>query len=117
MTLTPRHLRNAIYCATQELIARENGTAAANARPHPWNGELIRALELELAVSAAGQEDSADQSSSNHEHWIGSEQTAGILGWNVRTVRRHRNDLGGRKIGGALMFPESVVREYAAALT
>lgn len=117
MTLSERTLRNAIYCATQELVARENGKAAANARVQPWNAELVRELELELAVSAAGQSDSADRACLEHEIWIGSDQAARILGWHVRTVRRRRNDLGGQKIAGALMFPESAVREYAEALT
>ena len=114
MTLTPRQWRQLLYCSAEELRERRAGKPPG---VQPWNAELVRAVELELAVSLAGQENTDDESTLGHENWIGTEQAAEILGWHVRTVRRRRNDLGGRKVAGALVFRESVVRQYAEGLT
>jgi hypothetical protein len=107
--LTERQWRQLLYCTAEELRARRAGKSPGVQK---WNAELIRAVELELALSAPGQEPGTNESALSHD-WIGSDQAASILGWHVRTVRRRRAYLDGRKVAGALVFRESVVRQYA----
>jgi hypothetical protein len=47
---------------------------------------------------------------------IGTRQAAAILGWSVRTVQRHADDLDGELVGNGFVFPESTVIEYARRL-
>lgn len=110
MTLPPRQLRQLLYLSSEELRKRRAGKPPG---VRPWNAELVRAVELELAVSLSGQENDACTSELAYENWISSEDAASILDWHVRTVRRRRKDIGGRKVAGALVFCERVVREYA----
>jgi hypothetical protein len=114
MTLTPRQWRHVLYCTAEELRERRAGKAPG---VRPWNAELVRAVELELAVSLSGQENSTRAAELTYDDPIGSEQAAAILCWHVRTVRRRWEDIGGKKVGRKLVFRESVVRQYAEALT
>jgi hypothetical protein len=101
MTLTPRQWRQTLYCVAEELRERRGGKTPG---VRPWNAELVRAVELELAVSLSGQENSADTSELEHENWIGSEQAASILGWHVRKVGRRRNTMQpGKPLPGRTM--------------
>lgn len=115
MSLTPRLLRLALWCAKQELEARGNGKTPG---VQQWNAELVRALELELAVSASGQSKGGELSGLDHdEEWIGTAEAARILRWYERKVRRRAPDLDGRKVSGQLVFRASTVRAYAEAVT
>lgn len=114
MSLDERTLRLALWCANQELAARRAGKSPGL---QPWNAELVRALELELAVSASGQCQGAELKYSLHEDdWIGSAEAARILRWHERTLRRRASDLDGRKVAGKLVFQASIVRSYAEAV-
>ena len=116
MSLTSRQLRLALYCSHQELTARRAGKPPG---VQPWNAELVRTLELELAVSTSGQETGGETADLNHDRFLTAREAAERLGVDSRTVRRHRlrADLEGRFIGKQWMFPESAVREYAQGLT
>jgi hypothetical protein len=82
-----------------------------------WLVKLIRRLELEVAVSSSRHEWDCVDSESEHDDWIGTADAARLLGWHPRQVQRRHADLNGRKVSGKLVFRESVVREYAEALT
>lgn len=116
MSLTERQLEQAIWCAGQELGARRAGKPPG---VRPWNAELIRALELELATASSSRQDGCrDPSDSDHEdQFIGSVRAARILGWTVRQVQRYAADLEAEKISGKLVFRTRNVIEYAEALT
>jgi hypothetical protein len=118
VSLDERLLRLALHCSEQELQARRHGKPPG---VQPWNAELLRALELELAVSLSRpRQDEGDTVSrfSHDDEWIDTRRAAAILGWTPRQVQRRTADLEGRKPGGhALVFRESVVREYAGSLT
>jgi hypothetical protein len=45
--------------------------------------------------------------------WIGTRLAARHLGCHVRTVRRHAEALGGKRIGRDLMFPAQTIYELA----
>ncbi|MDX1878217.1 hypothetical protein SBE55_10345 [Mycolicibacterium sp. 141076] len=112
--LNERHLELVLYCCGQELAARRAGKKPG---VQQWNSEVIRAVELELAVTRTRQSERARDSCSKYEHWIDSTVAAGILGWSLRRVQRHAADLDGHKIAsGAWLFPATVVYEYAAGL-
>lgn len=111
--LNERHLQLLLYCCGQELAARRAGKKPG---VQQWNSEVIRALELELAVTRTRQSERERDSLSNHEH-IDSRTAARILGWSLRRVQRHAADLDGHKIAsGAWLFPASVVYDYSAGL-
>lgn len=117
MSLSEKHIRLALSCAYEELEARRRGKTPG---VQPWNAELIRALELELAVSPRRQTDGQVDACLEHEHddeWIGSRQAAAILGWHERKVQRLAADLDGQKISGRdFLFNARHVRDYAAGL-
>ncbi|WP_156671314.1 MULTISPECIES: hypothetical protein [unclassified Mycobacterium] len=114
--LDERMLRLALWCAEQELTARRKGDRPGGVLP--WNAELVRALELELALSASGQDEGAELKCSLHDdEWIGTVEAAQILRWHERTLRRRASDLDGRKVAGKLVFQASTVRSYAEAMT
>jgi hypothetical protein len=98
-----------MYCCNEELTARRNGKIPG---PQAWNHEVIRALQHAYTLSQSRHESNCEKEELTHDDWIGSEQAAEILGWNVRKVQRHHRDLDGRKLGRAMRFRESVVREY-----
>lgn len=120
MTLTPRLLRLALYCASEELNARIDPDNPKQPGPQPWNGELVRALELEVATAAmsgAGHESEAAGTESEYDAWISTAEAAEILGWHIRKVRRRAADLEARKVAGTLTFRESVVRAWREVLS
>ena len=116
MSLTPRLWRLCLWCAQEELNARRNGKTPG---VQAWNAELVRALEMEVAVSSTRQQDCDGQPNCHCEHddWIGSVAAAQILGWNIRDVQRKSADLDGRKFAGKWRFRESAVLQYAEGLT
>lgn len=117
MAVSPRALKFAIWCCEQELQGRIAGTRPGGVQP--WLAEHLRALNLEYAVSHERQAQSDHESPCDHDdEWISSRQAANILRWSPRTVQRRATDLEGwwlspRKV----VFRESLVREYAEALT
>jgi hypothetical protein len=114
MSLDERFLERALWCANQELHARRNGKHPGML---PWNAELVRALELELAVSRSRQDVVVGVQLSKHEEWIITRDAAVILGWTARQVQRRASDLEGRKTSAGWIFPASVVHEYAEEMT
>ncbi|CQD07435.1 hypothetical protein BN000_01485 [Mycobacterium europaeum] len=109
MTLTEDQLRKCLFCAVEERQARERGKPPGLAR---WNDDLIRALDAELALSRTRQCENAIQPHSKHEDWISAREVSEMTGWGLRRVQRHAAKLGARKIGGRLMFSESIIREH-----
>jgi hypothetical protein len=110
VSLTPRLWGLALRCAQQELDARAQGKAPGGVQP--WNAELIRALELELAVSRSGHRDLGAEQDWDPQEWLTAAEAAGELGMSKRQVTRIANGLGGRIIGGRWLFPTSTVREH-----
>lgn len=108
--LSEDQLRKCLFCVVEERQARERGKPPGFAR---WNDELIQALADELAaMSRTRQSDNTDQPSSEHDNWISTRDVSNMTGWNIRRVQRHAAALGARRIGGRLMFPESMIREH-----
>jgi hypothetical protein len=70
---------------------------------------LFKRIEL---VSACGPESDSSTEELDSEPPIGTAEAAQILKCDPRTVRRLRQDLGGRKIGRDWVFTKSVVQEY-----
>lgn len=102
-----------LFCCSAVRRARQSSGQPIS----PWLLNLIRRLELDVAVSASGQEQSDHESRCDHDEWIGTVEAARILRWNERTLRRRASDLDGRKVAGKLVFHASTVHEYAEALT
>jgi hypothetical protein len=113
VSLTSRVLKLALYCAGEELRARHAGKPPG---VQAWNAEVVRALELEIAVSTSGQETGWETAGLNHDRFLTARESADIIGVDSRTVRRLAADLEGRLCGRQWMFPEAVVREYAEGL-
>jgi hypothetical protein len=71
--------------------------------------------EIRWAVSPSRQSDhqaAGELNAENTVELIGTKLAAEILGWSVRKVQRHRADLGGRCVGGRLVFRANAVRAY-----
>lgn len=113
--MNPRLWRFALWCAAEELRARHAGKLPG---VQPWNAELVRALELELAVSSTRHESacSAEQSDYDDDDPIGTLDAARLLGWSMRRVQRHAGDLDGHAVGGRLVFQRTTVIEYREAM-
>lgn len=86
--------------------------------PHPVLALLDRLTlrRQHRPLSPPRQDFKAAAGESRGCEFIGSRCAAAMLGWNVRQVQRHRNDLDGLLIAGRLMFPADAVRDYRAAL-
>lgn len=110
MTLTPRQWRHALFCAAEELRARQAGKPPG---PQPWNAELLRALELEIAVSESGRDSADAQQDSEVDRWITARQAADILGLSKRQTQRLAADLQGERVDGRWQFRRSTVMAYA----
>jgi hypothetical protein len=111
---TETELRQLLFCCAEELRARALGKAPG---PQQWLRNLVRRLELEVAVSSSRQGCGDDDAASEHDDWIGTAEAARILRWHPRRVQRLASDLDGRKVSGKLVFSERVVRQYAEGLT
>ena len=110
-----RSLRLALWCANQELDARRSGKHPG---VQPWNAELIRAIELELAVSASGQAEHDNMSLSDHDdELLSTAEAARLLRWHERTLRRRASDLGGRKTSAGWIFQASVIHDRVERLS
>jgi hypothetical protein len=114
VNLSDGELRWLLYCTAEELRARARGKPPG---PQPRLVNLVRRLELEVAVSSTRQEADYETPESEHEVWIGSHLAAQELRWDIRQVQRLASDLEGRKVAGRWIFPESVVQQYAEGLT
>ena len=110
MTLTVRHLRLALWCANEELRARAAGKLPG---VQAWNADLVRALELELAVSQSGHRDDGGEEDWDPQAWMTAAETAVVLGMSKRHVNRIAESLGCKDIGGRRLFPAASVNEYA----
>jgi hypothetical protein len=105
--LNDRELKLLLYCAAEEKRARENGKCPVQ----KWNGELIRRVELELAVSRSGHESDCDAEES--DAWLSAREAATQLGLSKRQTTRLAADLDGRIIDGRWIFSADAVTEYA----
>jgi hypothetical protein len=107
-------LRKMLYCCASEMRARRSGKPPG---PQPWLSNLIRRLELELAVSDSGHDFGWGATDLNHDSPISAREAGVILGLSKRQVQRLAADLEGQLIDGRWIFPESIVKEYAEGLT
>lgn len=111
VTFSENELRNLLWCCGAVLRGRRAGILPGGEQR--WLRELARRVELELAASSSRQDSDRGEQYSDYDRWIGSQQTAAILGRDLRWVQRHAAELGGRKVAGALVFRESTIRHYA----
>jgi hypothetical protein len=109
MTLTSRQWRQVLFCTAEELRARRAGKAPG---VQPWNAELVRAVELELAVSESGHDSVGDQQHWEADRWITARQAADILGLSKRQTQRLAADLEGHRVDGRWQFRQSTVMNY-----
>ena len=114
MNFSDGELRYLLYCCSAELRARRAGKPPGVQRPLV---DLVRRLELELAVSDVRQEQDGGVSGSEYEA-IGSQEAADILGWTTRQVQRRAADLDGRKTNPRCwVFPKRSVLDYREAMS
>jgi hypothetical protein len=103
-----------LYCCAEELRARAAGKPPG---PQPWLRNLVRRLEMEVALSSSRQDEHGDMPRSDHDdEWIGTVEAARILHWHQRQVQRRAADLEARKVAGKLVFRAATIHEYAEAL-
>jgi hypothetical protein len=100
------------YCVGEELRARIAGKPPG---PKPWLWDLVQCLETALTMSRPRQSDEGSDADSGHEEWIGTAETAAILGWTTRKVQRRKDELQGKDIGARLIFPAESIRAHAKA--
>jgi excisionase family DNA binding protein len=111
--LTPRLLRLALFCADQELKARQRKPLPPKPQVQGWESELVRALELEVATSASGSGTGCMPGQSEAKAPISTRQAAEILRCTTRYIRDIAEDrLDGVKVGSRWVFDEDVVRDY-----
>ncbi len=112
MTLTPRLLGLALYCADQEL-KRRRGDKPPPRRPiQGWESELVRALELEVSTSDYGSAFASGGEQFEMKAPISARQAAEILRCTTRYIREIADRLDGMKIGARWVFDENTVRDY-----
>jgi hypothetical protein len=113
MRLSEHEVRVFYYCVADVIRGRMRG-----GQPIPdWIHRAYDKLDYHIrAVSRPRHECDSGGEQLEADSWIGSRQTAAILGWDIRRVQRCASDLDGRKIGNRLMFRESTVLEYAEGL-
>lgn len=75
-----------------------------------------RMVEHVRNMTRSGQETATGPTESEHVEYVGTRIVAQLLGWSVRTVHRHANDLDGQLVGKSYMFPLPAVLAYADAL-
>ena len=82
-----------------------------------WMRHAYAKLDCHIRTTSRARHESGNaEEQSEADSWIGSRQTAAILGWDIRRVQRCVSDLDGEKIGNRLLFRESTVLEYAEGL-
>jgi hypothetical protein len=108
--LTPRQLRQLLYCTAEELRARRAGKSPG---VQPWNAELLRAVELELATSESGSEFDCANEESQAKVPISARQAADILCCSTRYIRDIAERIGGVRVDGRWLFDEDDVMAYA----
>jgi hypothetical protein len=111
--LTERELWQALTCATESRRAREHGHVPGSV---DWINETICALDNELEDLARTRkvQEGDSPSSKNDETplWLTSREVSALLGWPMRTVQHHADELGAVRNGGRLFFLASAVREH-----
>jgi len=112
MTLTPRLLRLALYCADQELKARRGDKLPPKRPIQGWESKLVRALELEVSTTADGSVKPCGNASSEVKVPISTERAAEILRCTTRYIREIAERLDGVKVGSRWVFDEDTVRAY-----
>jgi excisionase family DNA binding protein len=119
MTLTPRLLALALYCAEQALEDRKGGKPPGVSKTG-WESELIRALQLAVATSDSGTEfDCGEPQSEPGAQWS-ARQAAEFLGCSDRQVRNlaAAERLPAEKVDGTRWsFKENDVRAYKGDTT
>jgi hypothetical protein len=100
--------RRCAYRCAAEVVRRRRLTGEPIP---PWLREHFDQLDAEIRLSASGHGNSLDVDESNT---LSSVETATIIGRTDRWVRRHPEELGGRKHGDRWRFPRATVEQYAA---
>lgn len=112
MNLAAAELRQLLYCAAEELRARQRGKPPG---PQPWLRNLVRRLELEVAVSGSRSRHQTDcgEPQSDADERISARQAATMLGLSKRQVQRLAADLDGEIIDGRWLFSRTAAEDYA----
>ena len=111
MKLSDDDVERALYCVNETVDRRRRAGI-----PVPgWMMRLGRLLDLASLTSdtAARGHETGCSSEQSEEMFIGSVETARLLGLSTRQVRRLRGDLEGESVSGRLVFRAAVVNEYA----
>lgn len=113
MRLSEQEVQVFYYCVADVIRGRRR-----RYQPIPdWMHRTYAKLDNHIRImSRARHESDGAGEQLDADSWIGSRETAAILGWDIRRVQRSASDLDGRKIGNRLMFRESTVLEYAEGL-
>ncbi len=118
MKLSPTEVRACLYAVAQYRRA----AALGGRRVPPSVGALADRLDREIRLGVSPARHQIDSGAGQLEpenvnvELIGTRLAAQLLGWTARRVQRHQADLGGRIIGGRLVFNASTVREYRNGL-
>jgi hypothetical protein len=113
MRLSEHEVQVFYYCVADVIRGRQR-----RYQPIPeWMRHAYAKLDYHIRMTSRQRHGSDDaEGQLEADSWIGSRQTAAILGWDIRRVQRCASDLDGRKISNRLMFRESKVLEYAEGL-
>jgi hypothetical protein len=111
---TEAELSQLLYCCSEELRARRAGKPPGEQR---WLRDLVRRLELEVAVASSRQESQGQRQDCTYDVWIGSRAAAQMLGCSLRTIQRRANDFDAQQVGGKLVFSQNAVTEYLEGMT
>lgn len=98
-------------CAIEARRARELGQVAG---PIGWIDDTVAELDRELEdVSRVRQPDGGDLMQLPYDsELLTTREVAEMIGWGMRRIQRHSDQLGARKVSGRLLFPTSVIREH-----
>ena len=80
-------------------------------------GELARAqaiVSVRLSGIGAQAPDAGNVPAGNVDDYLTAKQVAERLNVSVKFCYQHRSELGGRKVGGSVRFPERGIQRYLA---
>lgn len=109
--LTEEDLRRVLFCVIEQHERQRRKEAPMRA---PWTPELIQKVCGAIGeMSRARQSRTRGQSHSRREEkLLSARQVSERIGWNVRRVQRHAPELGGKLVGGRLLFRAAAIDEH-----
>jgi hypothetical protein len=111
MASDDEHLRACVRTAAEVIWNRQ----LRNEPVPDWQRRHLRRCESMLAVSRSRQESASKGGQFDLSELIDAREVGSMLECSTRNAQRLKYDLGGRLIGGRLLFDRRAVAEYAEA--